>query len=155
MNKLVKVVKTFKDGQAPGLESLPMSTVKKSFNFIRETLLHISACLGRFCHVATWLKANKLFIDVKKKIIIFRTKTELSASDKPFQNDKTIIEEVEHIKLLGVYIHQHLAGKCILTSFVQKFLKQQECCMKQGFMHLANPSSYCIILLPLAILSNH
>ena len=38
-------------------------------------------------HVATWLKANKLFINATKtKIMIFRTKKQISG-DKPSQNE--------------------------------------------------------------------
>ena len=33
--------KNFKDVKAPGLDNLPMSTIKKSFDFICEPLLHI------------------------------------------------------------------------------------------------------------------
>ena len=45
-------------------------------------------------HVATWLKASKLFIDVKKKtkMMTFRTKQNILLATSPLIIDDTIIE---------------------------------------------------------------
>ena len=62
------------------------------------------------CHVVTWLKANKLPINDKKTtIMIFRPKQMKPLVTGPLKIDNAVIEEVEHIKFLGVYIDQHLA----------------------------------------------
>ena len=46
-------------------------------------------------HFATWLKANKLFINVKKtKITIFRPKQKKLLVRSPLKVDNAIIEEV-------------------------------------------------------------
>ena len=97
------------------------------------------------CHVATWLKANKMFIKVKKtKIIIFRT-TQKFLTTRLLKIDNTIIED------FNVFTGSIQRGKYILTTFVQAFRKQYECYIKQGFMFLENLFC-CLILMPLAIL---
>ena len=58
----------------------------------------------------TWLKANKLFRNVKKtKIVIFRPKQKKPLVTSALKIDNTVIQEVEHLKFLGVYIDQFLA----------------------------------------------
>ena len=55
------------------------------------------------CHVVTWLKANKLPINEKKSTIMtFRPKQKQPIVTGTLKIDNTVIEEVEHIKFLGV-----------------------------------------------------
>ena len=79
---------------------------------------------NEICHVVTWLKASKLSRNVKKtKIVIFRPKQMKPLVTSALKIDNTVIQEVEHLKFLGVYIDQHLAWKTHINFACTKISK--------------------------------
>ena len=63
-------------------------------------------------NVSTWLKANKLSINVKKtKLIIFRPRQKTLPIIRQIILESNVLEQVDNTKFLGVYIDQHLEWK--------------------------------------------
>ena len=63
-------------------------------------------------NVSTWLKANKLSINVKKtKLMIFRPRQKTLPITRQIILENNVLEQVDNTKFLGVYIDQHLEWK--------------------------------------------
>ena len=63
-------------------------------------------------NVSTWLKANKLSINVKKtKLMIFRPRQKTLPITRQIIIENSVLEQVDNTKFLGVYIDQHLTWK--------------------------------------------
>ena len=104
-------------------------------------------------HVATWLNANTMSINVEKQRSCF-----LDLNKNNYQRQALLKLMTQLLRELNTSHSQTftetiiLRGKCIFTTFVQKFLKQQECYIKQGFTYLAKLFFYFIILQTIHIL---
>ena len=63
-------------------------------------------------NVSTWLKANKLSINVKKtKLMIFRPRQKTLPINRQIIIENNVLEQVDNLKFLEVYIDQHLTWK--------------------------------------------
>ena len=63
-------------------------------------------------NVSTWVKANKLSINVKKtKLMIFRPRQKTLPGTRQIILENNVLEQVDNTKFLGVYIDQHLDWK--------------------------------------------
>ena len=63
-------------------------------------------------NVSTWLKANKLSIDVKKaKLMIFRPRQKTLPITRQIIIENNVLEQVDNTKFFAVYIDQHLTWK--------------------------------------------
>ena len=75
-------------------------------------------------NVSTWLKANKLSINVKKtKLMIFRPRQKTLPITRQIIVENNALEQVDNIKFLGVYIDQHLTWKTHANFFAAKISK--------------------------------
>ena len=71
-------------------------------------------------NVSTWLKANKLSINVKKtKLMIFRPRQKTLPITRQIIIENKVLEQVD----LGVYIDQHLTWKTHVNFFAPKISK--------------------------------
>ena len=75
-------------------------------------------------NVSTWLKANKLSINVKKtKLMIFRPRQKTLPIIRQIIIENNVLEQVNYTKFLGVYIDQHLRWKTHVNFFAAKISK--------------------------------
>ena len=75
-------------------------------------------------NVSTWLKANKLSINVKKtKLMIFRPRQKMLPINRQIVIENNILEQVDNTKFLGVYIDQHLTWKTHVNFITAKISK--------------------------------
>ena len=76
-------------------------------------------------NVSTWLKANKLSINVKKtkRLVIFRPKQKTLPITRQIILENNVLEQVENTKFLGVYIDQHLDWKTHVNFIAAKISK--------------------------------
>ena len=75
-------------------------------------------------NVSTWLKANKLSINVKKtKLMIFRPRQKTVPITRQIVLDNNALEQVDNTKFLGVYIGQHLEWKTHVNFIAAKISK--------------------------------
>ena len=75
-------------------------------------------------NVSTWLKANKLSINVKKtKLMIFRPRQKTVPITRQIVLDNNALEQVDNTKFLGVYIDQHLEWKTHVNFIAAKISK--------------------------------
>ena len=75
-------------------------------------------------NVSTWLKANKLSINVKKtKLMIFRSRQKTVPITRQIVLDNNALEQVDNTKFLGVYIDQHLEWKTHVNFIAAKISK--------------------------------
>ena len=74
-------------------------------------------------NVLTWLKANKLSINVKKtKLMIFRPRQKTLPVTRQIIIENNVLEQVDNTKFLGVYIDQHLTWKTHVNLLRLRFL---------------------------------
>ena len=74
--------------------------------------------------VSTWLKANKLSINVKKtKLMIFRSRQKTLPITRQIILENYVLEQVDNTKFLGVYIDQHLEWKIHVNFIAAKISK--------------------------------
>ena len=74
-------------------------------------------------NVSTWLKANKLSINVKKtKLMIFRPRQKTLPITRQIIIENNVLEQVDNTKFLGVYIDQHLTWKTHVNFIALRFL---------------------------------
>ena len=87
-----------------------------------------------------------LFIPKQKKLLV----------TSPLNTDNTVIEEVEHIRFLGVYIDQHLAWKTHINFACTKVSKTIGMLYKARFYvsRKSLPSLYNSLFYPYLICSN-
>ena len=72
-------------------------------------------------NVSTWLKANKLSINVKKtKLMIFRSRQKTVPLRRQIIIENNVLEQVDNTKFLGVYIDQHLTWKTHINFIAAK-----------------------------------
>ena len=75
-------------------------------------------------NVSTWLKANKLSINVKKtKLMIFRPRQKTLPITRQIIIENNVLEQVDNTKFLGVYIDQHLTWKTHVNFIAAKISK--------------------------------
>ena len=75
-------------------------------------------------NVSTWLKANKLSINVKKtKLMIFRPRQKTLPITRQVIIENNVLEQADHTKFLGVYIDQHLTWKTHVNFIAAKISK--------------------------------
>ena len=75
-------------------------------------------------NVSTWLKANKLSINVKKtKLMIFRPRQKTLPVTRQIILQNNVLEQVDNTKFLGVYIDQHLDSKTHANFIAAKISK--------------------------------
>ena len=75
-------------------------------------------------NVSTWLKANKLSINVKKtKLMIFRPRQKTLPITRQIILENNVLEQVDNTKFLGVYIDQHLEWKTHVNFIAAKISK--------------------------------
>ena len=75
-------------------------------------------------NVSTWLKANKLSINVKKtKLMIFRPRQKTLPITRQVIIENNVLEQADHTKFLGVYIDQHLTWKPHVNFIAAKISK--------------------------------
>ena len=75
-------------------------------------------------NISTWLKANKLSINVKKtKLMIFRPRQKTVPITRQIVSDNNALEQVDNTKFLGVYIDQHLEWKTHVNFIAAKISK--------------------------------
>ena len=75
-------------------------------------------------NVSTWLKANKLSINVKKtKLMIFRPRQKALPITRQIILENNVLEQVAKTKFLGVYIDQHLEWKTHVNFIAAKISK--------------------------------
>ena len=75
-------------------------------------------------NVSTWLKANKLSINVKKtKLMIFRPRQKTLLPTRQIVLENNVLEQVDNTKFLGVYIDQHLDWKTHVNFIAAKISK--------------------------------
>ena len=74
-------------------------------------------------NVSTWLKANKLSINVKKtKLVIFRPRQKPVPIARQIILENNVLEQVDNTKFLRVYIDQHLEWKTPVNLLWLRFL---------------------------------
>ena len=72
----------------------------------------------------TWLKANKLSINVKKtKLMIFGPRQKTLPVTMQIVLENNVLEQVDNTKFLGVYIDQHLDWKTHVNFIAAKISK--------------------------------
>ena len=95
-------------------------------------------------NVSTWLKANKLSINVKKtKLMIFRPRQKTLPNTRQIILENNVLEQVAKTKFLGVYIDQHLEWKTHCDSLLRLkflnlsdyFIKPNTTCPQILFLH--------------------
>ena len=75
-------------------------------------------------NVSTWLKANKLSINVKKtKLMIFRPRQKTLPITRQIIIENNVLEQVDHTKFVRVYIDQHLTWKTHVNFIEAKISK--------------------------------
>ena len=75
-------------------------------------------------NVSTWLKANKLSINVKKtKLMIFRPRQKTVPIARQIILENNVLEQVDNTKFLGVYIDQYLEWKTHVNFIAAKISK--------------------------------
>ena len=75
-------------------------------------------------NVSTWLKANKLSIDVKKaKLMIFRPRQKTLPITRQIIIENNVLEQVDNTKFFAVYIDQHLMWKTHVNFIAAKISK--------------------------------
>ena len=75
-------------------------------------------------NVSTWLKANKLSINVKKtKLMIFRSRQKTVPLRRQIIIEDNVLQQVDNTKFLGVYIDQHLTWKTRINFIAAKISK--------------------------------
>ena len=108
-------------------------------------------------NVSTWLKANKLSIDVKKaKLMIFRPRQKTLPITRQVIIKNNVLEQVDNTKFFAVYIDQHLTWKThndmlILLrlrflSLSGYFVKLNTICPQNLFLHYTMPLFIHILL---------
>ena len=74
-------------------------------------------------NVSTWLKANKLSINVTKtKLKVFRPRQKTLPITRQIILENYVLEQVDNTKFLGVYIDQHLEWKTHVNILQLRFL---------------------------------
>ena len=99
---------------------------------------------------ATWLKASKLFMKVKKtKIMIFMNKQKKNCQRRALSKLMTKLLRTFNTSNIQVFTQiSILHGKCIFIIIVQKFLNQQEC-----LLHYSPASCHPLLDLHISLLS--
>ena len=72
----------------------------------------------------TWLKANKLSINVKKtKLMIFRPRQKTLPINRQIIIENSVLKQVDNTKFLGVYTDQHVTWKTHVNFIAAKISK--------------------------------
>ena len=75
-------------------------------------------------NVSTWLKDNKLSVNVKKtKLLIFRPREKMLLIGRQVVIENNVLEQVDNTKFLGVYIDQHLTWETHVNFITTKICK--------------------------------
>ena len=121
-------------------------------NIVTWMYLRCSHLNDQLHNVSTWLKANKLSINVKKtELMIFRPRQQTSPINWQIENN--VLEQVDNTKFLGVYIDQHLTRKTHVNLLWLRFLKLSSyfiklntICPQNLFLHYSMPLFIHILL---------
>ena len=95
-----------------------------SIFFEHSDLDVLTSHLNDQLHVSTWLKDNKLSVNVKKtKLLIFRPREKMLLIGRQVVIENNVLEQVDNTKFLGVYIDQHLTWETHVNFITTKISK--------------------------------